>query len=56
MADAVCPSCVLETKGAFAMPVTYEKTDDPRAPAIVRVNGRETPVWIQRLWEEGPYA
>ena len=38
------------------MPVTYEKTDDPRAPAIVRVNGRETPVWIQRLWEEGPYA
>ena len=38
------------------MPVTYEKTDDPRAPALARVNGQETPVWIQALWEEGPHA
>lgn len=36
------------------MPASYEKTDDPRAPALVRVNGRETPVWIQALWEGGP--
>lgn len=33
----------------------YELTNDPRIPAIVSLEEKRTPVWIQQLWDEGEY-
>lgn len=36
--------------------VTYEFTGNEKIPAKVTKNGKTTPVWIQRRWEEGEFA
>ena len=37
------------------MVVTYEFTGNEKIPAKVTRNGKTTPVWIQRYWEDGEY-
>lgn len=34
---------------------TYELLNDNKIPAIVRIGERQTPVWMQQLWDTGEY-
>lgn len=36
--------------------VSFRRTGDPFIPAYVSVNGYESPVWLQKLWPEGPHT
>ena len=34
----------------------FTRTGDPAVPATVSINGRTSPVWLQKLWPEGPHT
>ena len=35
---------------------SFRRTGDPFIPACVTVNGFESPVWLQKLWPDGPHT
>lgn len=36
--------------------VTFERTNDPAIPAMIRIGQQQTPVWIQSAWTQVEYA